>query len=54
MSTSVVRPPTSEETKVKSEQELEIERWRIAVAIVRRMREAGISCRLLVKQLDRH
>jgi hypothetical protein len=47
MSTSVVRPPTSEETKVKSEQELEIERWRIAVAVVKRLREFGISCGLV-------
>jgi hypothetical protein len=47
MPSSVVRPSTREDAKVQSEQELEFDRWRTAVDIVRRMREAGISCQLI-------
>jgi hypothetical protein len=44
---SIVRLPTKADAKSQSEQELEFDRWRIAVNIIRRMREAGISCELL-------
>jgi hypothetical protein len=44
---SIVRHPTRRDVKVQSEQELEFDRWRTAVDIVRRMREAGISCQLI-------
>ena len=47
MPSSVVRPPTREDAKVRSEQELEFDRWRIAVDIVKRIREAGISANYL-------
>jgi len=47
MPSSVVRPPTREDANVRSEQELEFDRWRIAVDIIKRMREAGISCQLI-------
>jgi hypothetical protein len=30
----------------KAQQKLEFDRWRTAIAIVERMREAGISCKL--------
>jgi hypothetical protein len=43
-----------EGAKVRSEQELEFDRWRIAVDIVKRIREAGISCELFDSVQDRH
>jgi hypothetical protein len=54
MSSSVVRRPTREDVTVRSEQELEFDRWRIAVDIVKRIREAGISCELFDSVQDRH
>src|SRR4029453_15554816 len=47
MPSSIVRRPTRRDVRVQSEQELEFDRWRTAVDIVRRMREAGISCQLI-------
>jgi hypothetical protein len=47
MPSSTVELPTRADAKGQSEQELEFNRWRIAVNIIRRMREAGISCELL-------
>ena len=46
MPSSNVHPPTREDADVQSEQELESDRWRIALTIVRRLREAGIRCQL--------
>jgi hypothetical protein len=45
MPSSIVRNP-SRSDDVKAQQEVEFDRWRIAIAIVKRMREAGISCEL--------
>ena len=53
MPSSVIRP-TRSDAKVQSEQELEFERLRTAVKIMKRMREAGISCELLDDLQDRH
>jgi hypothetical protein len=45
---SLVRsPPREDANNVPSEQELEFDRWRVAVGIIKRMREAGINCELL-------
>ena len=49
MPSSVVRRPTRRDVKVQSEQELEFDRWRTAVDIVRRMREACWKCLTIYK-----
>ena len=48
-----VRHPATPEDDFRAEQERESDRWRVAVDIVRRFREAGISCELSVAD-DRH
>jgi hypothetical protein len=38
--------PARPDDAFKAQQKLEFDRWRTAIAIVERMREAGISCEL--------
>ena len=46
MPSSIIRNPANLDDDFKAQQKLEFDRWRIAIAIVERMREAGISCEL--------
>jgi hypothetical protein len=46
MSSRISRDPARPDGDFKVQQKLEFDRWRIAIAIVERMREAGISCEL--------
>ena len=46
MPSSIIRNPARPDDDFKAQQKLEFDRWRIAIAIVERMREAGISCEL--------
>jgi hypothetical protein len=46
MLSGIIRNPAKPNDDFKAKQELEFDRWRIAIAIVERMREAGISCEL--------
>ena len=48
MPSIVVRNPSRSDDDVKTQQELEFDRWRIAIAIVERMRKVGISCELSI------
>ena len=45
-SSIIIRNPANPDDDFKVQQILEFARWRIAIAIVERMREAGISCEL--------
>lgn len=47
MPSSIVRHPTTEDDASEIKPKREFERWRVAVDIVRRLREAGISCELV-------
>jgi hypothetical protein len=38
----------------KARQKLEIDRWRAAITIIQRMREAGISCELSIDLKNGH
>ena len=46
MPSSIIRHPTTADDDSKTQPEREFERWRVAVDLVRRLREAGISCEL--------
>jgi hypothetical protein len=46
MPSNIVRNPARPDDAFKAQQKLEFDRWRTAIAIVERMREAGISCKL--------
>jgi hypothetical protein len=46
MPSSIVRHPTKEADASEIQPKREFDRWRVAVDIVRRLREAGISCEL--------
>ena len=47
MPSSIIRNPAGpEDDDFKAQQKLEFDRWRTAIAVVERMREAGISCEL--------
>jgi hypothetical protein len=46
MPSSIIRNPARPDDDFKAQQELEFDRWRRAIVIVKRMREAGISCEL--------
>ena len=46
MPSSIIRNPARPDDDFKAQQKLEFDRWRTAIAIVERMREAGISCEL--------
>jgi len=54
MLSSIIRNPAKPDDDFKAQQELEFDRWRIAIAIVERMREAGISCELSDGFQNRH
>jgi hypothetical protein len=47
MPSSIVCPPADKAVKVRSDQELQFDRWRIAVEVIKRLRDAGVSCELL-------
>ena len=46
MPSSIIRNSSRPVDDFKTQQELEFDRWRTAIKIVHRMREAGISCEL--------
>jgi hypothetical protein len=46
VSSNIVRNPSRLDEDFKAQQKLEFDRWRIAVQVVKRMREAGISSEL--------
>jgi len=46
MPSSIVRQPATSEDDVRSEQMRRFDRWRVAADIIRRLREAGISCEM--------
>jgi hypothetical protein len=46
MPSSIIRNPAKPNDDFKALQKLEFDRWRTAIAIAERMREAGISCEL--------
>jgi hypothetical protein len=46
MQSSIILNPARPDDDFKAQQKLEFDRWRMAIAIVQRMREAGISCEL--------
>jgi len=55
MPSSVVCPPPEQDVKVRSaEQELQFDRWRTAVEVVKRLREFGVSCGLVSDPKDQH
>ena len=51
---SIVCPPVDQDVKVRSEQELQFDRWRAAVEVVKRLREFGVSCGLVGDPKDQH
>jgi len=46
MSSRIIRNPARPDYDFKAQQKPEIDRWRTAMTIIERMREAGISCEL--------
>ena len=48
MPSGVIRKPARPDDDFIAQQELEFDRWRTAVTIVERMREAGINCELFI------
>jgi hypothetical protein len=46
MPSSIIRNPAKTDGDFKAQQKLEVDRLRTAIAIVERMRQAGISCEL--------
>ena len=54
MPSSIVCPPPEQDVKVRSDQELQFDRWRAAVEVVKRLREAGVSCGLVRDLKDPH
>ena len=46
MPSSIIRNPGRPDDDFKAQQKLELDRLRTAIAIVERMRQAGISCEL--------
>jgi hypothetical protein len=46
MPSSILRHPTTEDDASDAQPKREFERWRVAVDIIRRLREAGIRCEL--------
>jgi hypothetical protein len=54
MPSSIVCPPPEQDVKVRSEQELQFDHWRTAVEVVKRLREAGVSCELVGNPKDPH
>jgi hypothetical protein len=54
MRSSILRHPATPDDDSQSEQKREFDRWRAAVDIVRRLREAGIRCELRDSFQNRH
>ena len=48
MQSSIILNPARPDDESEAQQELEFDRWRTAVTIVERMREAGINCELFI------
>ena len=46
LSSNIVRDPSKLDDDLKAQLELEFDRWRTAIEVVQRMREAGVSCEL--------
>jgi len=46
MPSSIIRHPDDADDCLEKQTKREIEQWRIAVDMIRRLREAGISCEL--------
>jgi hypothetical protein len=46
MPSRIIRNPAMPHHDFKAQQKLEFDRWRTAIAVVERMREAGFSCEL--------
>ena len=46
MPSSIIRHPVTPDDDAQSPQERDFDRWREAIHIIQRMREAGISCEL--------
>jgi hypothetical protein len=46
MPSRTIRNPARPDDDFKAQQKLEFDRWRTAIAIVERMRKAGVSCEL--------
>jgi hypothetical protein len=54
VSSNIVRNPSTLADNLKEQQKLELDQHRIAIKIVQRMREAGISCELSSDLQQRH
>ena len=54
MPSSIVCPPPEQDGRVQSKQELQFDRWRTAIEVVKRLREAGVSCDLIGDPKDPH
>ena len=54
VSSNIVRNPSTLDDNLKEQQKLELDRYRIAIKIVQRMRETGISCELSSDLQKRH
>jgi len=48
MPSSTVRDPAKPDDNPQAQQKWEFDRWRTAIELVQRMREAGLSCELYV------
>ena len=54
MQSNTILNPARPDGDFKVQQELAFYRWRIAIAIVERMREAGITCELFIDPRNGH
>jgi len=48
MPSSTIRDPAKPDDNPQAQQKWEFDRWRTAIELVQRMREAGLSCELYV------
>jgi hypothetical protein len=46
MLSSIIRNSARSDDKFNAQQKLEFDQWRTAIALVQRLREAGIGCEL--------
>jgi len=53
MPSSNVRDPAKPDDNPQARQKQEFDRWRTAIELVQRMREAGLSCELSIITPDR-
>jgi hypothetical protein len=54
MPSSIIRNPGRPDDDFKAQQKLEIDRLRTAIALVERMRQAGISCEISTDLANGH